>query len=314
MISLSNASCAVAVAYASVLILLVLATVVVIVLSLVHPQKNHRELQLRVRSWWVIVALFSLTIFGSLGVAMTVFGFISFLALKEYLSLIPTRRADRRALFWAYLSIPAQYLWIYQGWYGMFVIFIPLYLFLFLPVRMIMIGETREFLRGASTIHWGLMITVFCLGHVAFLLVLPGEKNPAGGGPGLVLFLVALTEINDISQYIWGKLLGRAKVAPKVSPNKTWAGFLGGVFTVTLLAILIAPYLTPLSVIHSVYAGLIISLGGFVGDITISALKRDIGVKDTGSLLPGHGGILDRVDSLSYSAPLFFHFLYFIYY
>ena len=312
--NLNYATPSVTIAYACIVALLILATVVVIAMTLINGQKDYRQLQLRIRSWWIIIGLSSLFIFGSSGIALTLFGFISFLALKEYLSLIPTRRADRRVLFWAYFSIPFQYLWIYQDWFRMFIIFIPLYLFFLVPLRMIMIGETREFLRGVSTIHWGLMITVFCLGHVAYLLVLPSDNNPAGEGPGLVLFLIALTELNDISQFLWGKSLGKIKIVPKVSPNKTWAGFLGGVITVTVLAALIAPYLTPLSMLHSIYAGLIISVGGFVGDITISALKRDIGVKDSGSMLPGHGGILDRVDSLTYTAPLFFHFLTFFYY
>lgn len=123
-----------------------------------------------------------------------------------------------------------------------------------------------------------------------------------------------LTQLNDVAQYLWGKSLGRHKIVPKVSPNKTWAGFLGGVATTTLLAWLIAPWLTPLTEMESVLAGLLIGVCGFVGDVVISALKRDIGVKDSGSLLPGHGGILDRLDSLTYTAPLFFHFIRYLHY
>jgi phosphatidate cytidylyltransferase len=100
------------------------------------------------------------------------FGFASFLALKEFLSLIPTRRADRRVLFWAYLAIPLQFYWVYSEWYGMFIVFIPVYMFLLLPLRMISIGETEGFLRAAGTLHWGPMTTVFCLSHAAFLLIL----------------------------------------------------------------------------------------------------------------------------------------------
>ena len=111
-----------------------------------------------------------------------------------------------------------------------------------------------------------------------------------------------------------GKLTGRHKVIPKVSPNKTWEGFWGGLTTTTVLAALLAPQLTPLSLTESVCAGLLIGCGGFIGDVTISALKRDIGVKDSGSLLPGHGGILDRIDSLTFTAPLLFHFVYYLHY
>jgi phosphatidate cytidylyltransferase len=240
--------------------------------------------------------------------------FVSFLALKEYLSLIPTRRADRRVLFWAYLAIPAQFYWVATGWYGMFIIFIPVYLFLLLPMRMVLIGETAGFLRAAGSLHWGLMLTVFNLSHMAFLLVLPKEINPAGGGAGLVLFLMFLTQFNDVAQYVWGKLFGKHKIIPKVSPKKTWEGFLGGIATTTLAAWALAPHLTPLVGWEGAAAGLLIGLAGFVGDVNISALKRDLGIKDSGSLIPGHGGILDRVDSLTFTAPLFFHFLYYLHY
>lgn len=289
------------------------------VLRLRRPEKDYGELLLRIRSWWVMAGIFFTALLVGPIVSVGFLGFVSFLALKEFLSLIPTRRADRRVLFWAYLSIPVQYYWVASGWYGMFIVFIPVYVFLFLPLRMITIGETKDFLRAAGTIQWGLMTTVFSLSHAACLLLLP-RMGGAGAGPapasgaGLLLFLVLLTQSNDVCQYIWGKSLGRAKIVPSVSPKKTWAGFLGGVLTTTLLAAVLGPVLTPMDLTLSACAGLLIGAGGFVGDVTISALKRDLGIKDSGSLIPGHGGILDRVDSLTYTAPLFFHFIrYFCY-
>ena len=294
--------------------ILLLASLIVFLMGRASPNKNFDELRSRVNSWWVMVVAFTLAMVLSRTVSLVFFGLMSFLALKEYLSLIPTRRADRRVLFWAYLTIPLQYYWIAIGWYGMFIIFIPVYVFLFLPMRMVMIGETKQFLQAAGTLHWGLMVTVFSLSHLSFLLALPEAGNPAGGGAGLVLFLVFLTEFNDVAQYVWGKLLGRHKIIPKVSPNKTWEGFLGGVATSALCAWLLAPWLTPLNLEHSLMIGLIIPVAGFIGDVVISAVKRDIGVKDSGSLLPGHGGILDRIDSLTYTAPLFFHFIRYFYF
>jgi phosphatidate cytidylyltransferase len=242
-------------------------------------------------------------------VSLLFFAFVSFLALKEYLSLIPTRRADRRAIFWAYLAIPVQYYWVARGWYGMFIVFIPVYMFLLLPMRMILIGETKDFLRAVGTLHWGLMTTVFSISHMAYLMVLGETANPAhGGGGAMVLFLVFLTQFNDVAQYVWGKTLGRHKVVPTVSPKKTLEGLVGGVLTTVVLAWLLGPVLTPLSALHSLSAGLLIGLAGFIGDVTISALKRDLQIKDSGTLLPGHGGMLDRIDSLTFTAPLFFHF------
>jgi phosphatidate cytidylyltransferase len=194
----------------------------------------------------------------------------------------------------------------------MFLVFIPVYAFLLLPLRMIIIGETKDFLRALSTIHWGLMTTVFSISHVAFLLVL-SEYNAAFSGAGLVLYLAFLTQFNDVAQFLWGKTLGRRKILPKVSPNKTWAGFIGGIGTTTLLGGLLGPLLTPMTWKMSLAAGVLIGVGGFIGDVTISALKRDLEIKDTGNMLPGHGGILDRIDSLTYTAPLFFHFIFFFY-
>jgi len=304
----------VAYALAGVFAVLIVATLIVALLQQRHPEKNYVELRLRVRSWWVMAGVFTAAMSVNRDVSLIFFAFVGFLALKEYLSLIPTRRADRRVLFWAYLAIPLQYLWIARAWYGMFIIFIPVYVFLFLPVRMVMIGETQAFLRAAGTLHWGLMTLVYSMSHVAFLLVLPEALDTVAGGAGMVLFLVLLTEGNDVAQYVWGKLLGRHKIVPKVSPNKTWEGFVGGFLTTMGLSVLLAPWLTPLTPVHAIVAGLLIGWAGFFGDVVISAVKRDIGVKDSGALIPGHGGILDRIDSLTYTAPLFFHFVRYLYF
>ena len=245
--------------------------------------------------------------------ALILFAFISFLALKEFFSIVPLRLNDRRVVFLAYLAIPLQYYWVAIGWYGMFIIFIPVYVFLLLPMRMVLIGETKGFIQSAGIIHWATMLTVYCISHVAYLLVLP-VKNPQAGAVGLVIFILFMTELNDISQYIAGKLFGKHKIIPKVSPNKTWEGFIGGLFAISLLSTLIAPWLTPLNAWQGLGAGVLISCAGFIGDVVISSVKRDLAIKDSGTLIPGHGGILDRLDSLMYTAPLFFHYCYYLAY
>lgn len=294
-------------------VLLAFASLFIFVLKKVKPQQNFSELVKRTQSWWVMIGIFTVALLSGKNLSVWLFGITSFLALKEYFSMIPTRRADRRVLFWAYLSIPIQYYFVADQWYGMFIIFIPVYIFLFLPVRMLLTGQTDGFIRSAGTIHWGLMLTVFSISHAAFLYTLPPHNN-GGSGAGLLLFLIFLTQFNDVAQYIWGKLLGKHKVIPKISPNKTWEGLIGGVVSVTLLASIIAPYLTPFTILHGFATGLMIGLSGFFGDVTISALKRDIGIKDTGNSIPGHGGVLDRIDSLTFSAPLFFHFTWYFFY
>jgi phosphatidate cytidylyltransferase len=312
-------------ALGGVFALLVVATVVLAVLRKLKPGLDLTEVRLRVRTWWIMAGVFSAALVVSRVVSLVFFAFLSFLALKEYLSLIPTRRVDREVLLWAYLAIPIQYLWVGMGWYGMFIIWIPVYVFLFLPMRMVLLGETEGFLRAAGTLHWGMMTMVFALSHVAFLLVVhpaPASEParsaaPVGAalsGPALVLYLVFLTQFNDVAQFLFGKSFGRHKVVPKVSPGKTWQGLLGGVATTILLAVVLAPWLTPMNPREAIVAGIIIGLGGFIGDIVISALKRDLRIKDSGSLLPGHGGILDRIDSLTYTAPLFFHYIVYLHF
>jgi phosphatidate cytidylyltransferase len=292
--------------------LLLAATVVNGLLVWLRPSKDWRELTLRIRTWWIIIMLFSLAILSPHWLALTFFALVSFMALKEFLTLVPSRQSDRMPLLWMLAAIPVNYWLIGIGWYGMFIVFIPVYVFLFLPVRMVISGDTQGFLRTASQLHWSLMTTVFAFSHVGFLLVLPADGKETGAL--LVLFLVSLTELNDIAQYLWGKSLGRIRVIPKVSPNKTLAGMLGGVSTTALAATLFGPLLTPLNWSIALLVGLIIGITGFCGDVVMSAIKRDVGVKDSGTLLPGHGGILDRLDSLIFTAPVFFHFIrYFCY-
>ncbi|MCA8971972.1 MAG: phosphatidate cytidylyltransferase [Planctomycetes bacterium] len=299
---------------AGIFALLVVASLVVRTIRRAKPDANLGELAARVRSWWVMVIVFVIAMVLSRTVSLVFFAFVSFLALKEYFSNTPVRLEDRRPLFWAYLAIPLQYYWIGIEWYGLFIIFIPVYCFLAIPIRMLVIGQTDGYLRAAATIHWGLMICVFCLSHAAFLLILrPADDVTMLAGPGLVLFLVVLTQLNDVAQYIWGKSLGKHRIVPRVSPGKTWEGFLGGAVTTTALACFLGPTLTPMTIAQSAIAGALIAVVGFFGDINLSALKRDVGIKDSGSLLPGHGGILDRVDSLTYTAPIFFHYVYYLF-
>ena len=300
-------------AMAVVVGLLLTATATRLLLAWRNPGKNYTELRQRIQSWWVMVGVLFVVLTASKNIAIGFFGVLSFLALKEFLSIVSVRQADRRAVFWAYLAIPVQYYWVSMGWYGMFIIFIPVYVFLFLPMRMVLIGETKGFIRSAGLMHWAVMLTVFSISHIAYLLMLP-VKNPGAGALGLVLFILFMTQFNDVCQYVWGKLLGRHKIIPKVSPNKTWEGFIGGVSTVTLCAGFAAPYLTPLSFNQGLLAGVIIGVSGFIGDVVISSVKRDLQIKDTGSFIPGHGGILDRIDSLLYTAPLFFHFVNYVAY
>ncbi|MBK5950644.1 phosphatidate cytidylyltransferase [Rhodobium orientis] len=270
------------------------------------------ELRLRIRTWWWMVGVLVAALLISRTAMIVLLAFVSFLALKEYFTIAETRRADRAVLFWAYLAIPVQYLFVGIAWYGMFIIFVPVYMFLVLPAVMVLNGETRGFLRAAGSIHWGLMTTVFAVSHAAYLLAVPppGDAN----GAGLLVTLLILTEVNDVAQYVFGKRFGHRKIVPNVSPNKTWAGFLGGVGTTAVLSVVLCLALTPVELPIALLIGVLLGIAGFVGDLTVSAVKRDLDLKDTGSILPGHGGILDRIDSLTFTAPLFFHIVRYFYY
>ncbi len=298
-------------AIGAVFALLITATVIVQALIWRRPERDYTELSQRVNSWWLMVSVFSISMLVSSKLSVIFMAFLSFMALKEFFTIIPTRRTDRRVLFWAYLTIPMQFYLIYIGWYTLFIIFIPIYAFFFITVRMVLTQQTEGFLRSTATIHWLLMITVYSLGHAAYLMKLPPLENFAVGGAGLMFYLVLIVQLNDVAQYVWGKSFGKHKILPIVSPKKTWEGFLGGVFTSTLVSLLVAQYLTPFTVGESAIVGAGLAVLGFLGDVTISAIKRDLGVKDTGRLLPGHGGIMDRIDSLTLTAPLFFHVVWY---
>jgi phosphatidate cytidylyltransferase len=266
------------------------------------------ESKLRIRTWGIILlVLTGAVLLGRTGM-FWFFAITSFLAFKEYISIIPTRPTDRRALFWAYLSIPIQYLLIAQGHFVLSLIFIPIYLFLFLPVRLILSGDTVNFLRSLSFFHWGLMTMVFCIAHGVMFFIPCSRPFSIDQRILTILYLITLTEANDIAQFISGKLLGKRKILPKISPGKTWAGFVGGVIFSTAFGALVGPKMTPLTGWLAALSGFVIGVSGFLGDVTFSAMKRDLKIKDTSLMLPGHGGIIDRIDSLTFTTPIFFHF------
>jgi len=295
-----------------VLSVLVVASIAVVALKVARPQADFTELSARVRAWWLMATVFFAAIIVSNKVSLVFFGFLSFWAMKEYITLLKTRPADHHALVLTFLAIPVQYYWIAIGWYGMFILFIPVYMLLALPVRMVISKETDGFVSSAAQIQLGMMFFVFGLSHMAFLLTISDIPGTRVNGRMLVLFLVFVTEMSDVLQYIWGKTLGRHKIIPTVSPNKTWEGFIGGIASACLLSLAIR-FLTPFSITETLMVSLFITVAGFCGGAVMSAIKRDFGVKDFGSVIPGHGGMLDRVDSLCYAAPIFFHYVRYFY-
>ena len=264
------------------------------------------NLNARVFAWWVMVALIGVAfLVGKAGVIL-LFAFASFAALREFITLTYTRRGDHWALMLAFfVGIPAQYYLVWIEWYGLYSIFIPVYGFLILPIVAVVRGDTTHFLSRIASLQWGLMICVFCVSHIPALLTLdiPGFE---GKKLLLVAFLVTVVQGSDVLQYVFGKLFGRRKVAPALSPSKTWEGLVGGVASATVLGAGLW-WLTPFSPAQAAAMALVTCLMGFFGGLVLSAIKRDRGVKDWGRMIEGHGGMLDRLDSVIFAAPIFFH-------
>ena len=261
--------------------LLVTASLILFLVKKIFPKTNISELAARTRSWWIMAGMFIGAVFISYNISYFFLAFLSFIAFRELYSVLGFREADRGALFWGILAIPIQYYLAYLAWYGAFIIFIPVVMFLVLPLRLVLKGDTHGITKSMALLQWILMLSVFGISHLAYLLSLPELPGFSSGGRGLLLFLVFLTETNDVMQFIWGKLLGRHKILPKISPNKTWEGFLGGVISTTVIGYFLG-FLTPLSAPNVILVSALIAIAGFSGDVVISAIKRDKGIKDMG--------------------------------
>jgi len=270
------------------------------------PNPTIDNLNSRIKAWWAMVALLGVAFaFGRTGV-IVLFALASLAALREFITLTPTRRGDHVALAVAFFVVlPLQYYLIWIDWYGLYAVFIPVYVFLLLATVAALRQDTKNFMGRVAETQWGLMISVFCLSHVPALL---GLKIPGYEGRNLLLiaFLILVVQSSDVLQYVWGKLLGRHKIATELSPSKTVEGFLGGVASTTILGSLLW-WITPFSRWQAGVIALLINLMGFFGGLVMSAIKRDRGVKDWGWMIEGHGGVLDRLDSVIFAAPVFFH-------
>lgn len=276
-----------------------------------RPTPNLPKIGSRIAFLWVVTIVFLLAILYSLKILILYIWFIAFLALKEFFSMTPTRRTDRRVLFWAYLALPIQFIFILLEWRNAFIMFVPIHVFLILPMIMVMIGEAHGFLRAWSTIGWSIITTVYSLGYLAYLVVLPvtgtSTLSDASAGAGLFLFLVGLAQISHAVQFVFGKLFPDPRFSLKVSKTRNWASLLGSILVTPLVAWTVSPWLTPFTPGQALMMGVIIAIGAFIGYIILSAIKTDLQIKDRGTMTPGHGGVLNRIDTFIYTAPLFFY-------
>lgn len=288
------------------------------------PEDVKRSRMGSLKTWWVLAILLALAALLGKWVASLLFAIASGIALREFVRLVSPVPLDRVATAIAFASVPINYLLIALEWYVAFTVFIPLVSMLLLAGSRAFADRVEGYLRSTAGVHWGLMLVVYGFSHSVLLLTLSEQGNPIGGAGGWFLFLVLLTETDDIAQALVGRRIGKHKITPVISPNKTWEGLVGGVVTTILLAMVLAPWLTPFAEAHVLQelnvpapvpylwagmAGALISVAGFLGDINMSAAKREAGVKDGSTLLPGQGGMIDRIDSLTLSAPCFYYYV-----
>lgn len=286
-------------AYGGALLVLVAGSSVTHYLARTFPDRDYSNLRQRVRTWWLIVpALVAALSIGPLATVL-LFALASAVALNEYLTFSTHSTQPVPVLVVTYAAIPILYGLAYLDQESAFLGFVPSY-GLLLAGTIFGAHRPAHFARTLRSLSLGIILTVFSLSYIARLVTL-------ADGVGLVVFLLMTTQLNDVSQYVWGKILGRTPLAPTISPNKTREGMLGGLLTTAVLASLLGPLLTPLDSLVAAVTGIVIALAGVAGDLTVSGLKRLAGVKDAGKLLPGHGGFLDRLDSLIFTAPLFFY-------
>jgi phosphatidate cytidylyltransferase len=265
--------------------------------------KTIDNLNARTRSWWVMALVVGGAVLLGRGAVIALFAFISFAALREFWTLAPSRPGDHRPLFLSFfVLLPLQYWLIWDGWYGFYTVLIPVYAFLGLAAVATLAGDTRDFLGRSARVQWGLMLCVYAISHAPALVTLRTGRDPVL----LLVYLIIVAQLSDVLQYVFGKLFGRRRFSPNISPSKTVEGLAGG--GLSAIAIGAALYrLTPFTPWQSALMAAVVVVAGFFGGFVLSAVKRDLGVKDWGTMIEGHGGVLDRVDSITFSAPLLFH-------
>jgi phosphatidate cytidylyltransferase len=310
--------------FAAMVLALTIGSVVRVLRQLVAPTPQSKKLVESLKTWWALMAVLAVAlVLGRTGVVIAVGG-LSMLALREFVGRLRGEWAPKNLLTLTYLLAIGQYLAIWMGWETVFVMIAPLAIVVLAAVVRMASAPPPGFVAAAGGAVLAMMLCVYGLSHAAMLHTLPDSSNPVAGAAGWLLYLLLLTEVNDMGQAMWGRALGAHKPTRHISPNKSWEGFVGGFLTTIVLAVVTAPWITPLAeapprlastpladipYLAAILVGAAVALAGIVGDLTMSSAKRDYGLKDFGALLPGHGGVLDRFDSLTITAPVFFHLI-----
>ncbi len=270
-----------------------------------------------VRTWWALTALLTIALLLGKSGVVAILAIAGILSLREYLQIVGWNRVGTLSAVWLFVTVPVYYAFVLFGHVEWLRSAAPMAFLLSFGGLRALLGLAEDFIRTTAALIWGLMLFVYSLSHASFLLTLPTQTEPWVGSIGWFLYLILLTECNDIAQALVGRPFGRTKISPRISPNKSLEGLLGGIAATIVLAVTLAPWLTNLmqdgsgtkGVLCAMLSGFLIALFGFLGDLNKSGIKRDAGIKDSGTLLPGQGGMMDRIDSLTFSAPAFYYFL-----
>ena len=269
-----------------------------------------RNLVQRIAAWWLMVAVALPCVLIGPHATTLLYAVLSGLALREFLAQASLHPADRPAVAAAFLvALPLQYALVWIGWYGLFAVFLPVY-GCFALAAMTTVGQDSErFLERVARLQFGVMACIYGLSHAAALAILD-IPNAGRGNAALLVWFLLVAQLSDVLQYVCGKLFGHHAVAPVLSPNKTWEGLVGGGALACAVGAALHPF-TPFDAWQAAALALVVVTAGFFGGLVLSAMKRSLGIKDWGSSIPGHGGVLDRLDSVAFSAPIFFHLVRF---
>ncbi len=271
-----------------------------------------KRFQSKLRVWWIMVVVF---VIGSLAGAtslVVIFAAVSFWALREFISMTPTRRGDHRTLFWIFFVFtPMQYILIGLGsqYYEFYSIVIPVYASLFIPARAALAGDAKRFLERSAKIQYGLLICVYCLSHAPALLYLDLVRTDGSkwtSNTNLLMFFVLISQLSLALERMWSRWIGMHVIAPEINASRTWEGVMGSIMTTGLIAASLR-WATPFFWWEALLMGVVVTIMASVGTLTMSAIKRDRGVTDTGTLVQGHAGVLDQIDNICFAAPIFYH-------
>lgn len=275
-----------------------------------------RRVNRRIKGWWAVLAVTGAAVLGGDVAITVVFGMLSFLALREFVTLSPTGIADHMSLVVAFFVLtPAQYMLVGLGKLGAAAVFVPVYCFLVLALRSAVEGDTARFLERTAVIQWGMMACVYCVSHVPMLLALDLDLD--GGSEVLVVFwLVVVVQAGDAFTNLAdtivvartehrGEAPGRSAV---LRTDRTRTGVVVGMCAAAAFGAILS-VAAPFEPYMAAAIGAGLGLLGVAGRTVMSAIKHDRGVRYYGVIVVGHGGVLDRIDSLMFAAPIFVHAL-----